>query len=331
MFKVDSDLAIHINRGDGGTLSVSANNETYDFEDGDKIKFNIYDQKGYNKKPLFTKEVTVQGVIKTYDNDGQLTGTYKQLEYIEGHDGYIDTNRSLRFDVFPNIEIVAQFNKIANSALFGMNYTTSSNNWNIHYTKSSNTTSYIMNSQTASQNYDGKFHTYKLVRNTDTDKYEMYYDETKTGTATTLTAINKNLYIGAVNTESSDPSTYTGFTGKIKSVKIDNTEYLPVKNLSNSKVGLLNMSSGSFYSSADTDHEFTAPPGTYDTKHVNIPLDESTTDFVPEINKKKTYWYDITLNEDTTIIGYEDADGEHPGAKLFNVYPAKTSFDDEDE
>lgn len=40
--------------------------------------------------------------------------------------------------------------------------------------------------------------------------------------------------------------------------------------------------------------------------------------FSGDINKPVTYWYEISLNEDKTIIGYDE-----DGAKLFIVYPAE--------
>lgn len=49
-----------------------------------------------------------------------------------------------------------------------------------------------------------------------------------------------------------------------------------------------------------------------------IALTESDTTIESIINKQITYWYDITLNYDKTIIGYDDE-----GAKEFIIYPAK--------
>lgn len=39
--------------------------------------------------------------------------------------------------------------------------------------------------------------------------------------------------------------------------------------------------------------------------------------FGEDINKPKTYWYEISVNEDSTIVGYDE-----DGPKLFIVYPA---------
>ena len=51
---------------------------------------------------------------------------------------------------------------------------------------------------------------------------------------------------------------------------------------------------------------------------VEIPLTEEDTTFGDIPNKPITYWYDITLNEDLTVVGYNEE-----GARLFNQYPAK--------
>ena len=49
---------------------------------------------------------------------------------------------------------------------------------------------------------------------------------------------------------------------------------------------------------------------------VEIPLTEEDTKSFPLANKPKTYWYDIVLNDTTTILGYDDE-----GAKLLVAYP----------
>lgn len=49
---------------------------------------------------------------------------------------------------------------------------------------------------------------------------------------------------------------------------------------------------------------------------VEIPLTEEDTKNFPLANKPKTYWYDIVLNDTTTILGYDDE-----GAKLLVAYP----------
>ncbi|WP_288910806.1 hypothetical protein [uncultured Thomasclavelia sp.] len=52
------------------------------------------------------------------------------------------------------------------------------------------------------------------------------------------------------------------------------------------------------------------------TEYPEIPLTAEDTKNFPLLNKRKTYWYDIVLNDDTTILGY-DSDG----AKKIVVYP----------
>jgi hypothetical protein len=54
------------------------------------------------------------------------------------------------------------------------------------------------------------------------------------------------------------------------------------------------------------------------TTVVEIPLTEELTSKFPLLNKKATYWYDIALNETTTILGMDDE-----GAKKIIVYPAE--------
>jgi hypothetical protein len=55
------------------------------------------------------------------------------------------------------------------------------------------------------------------------------------------------------------------------------------------------------------------------TEQVNIELNEEDTLFAPESNKALTYWYDISLNETQTIVGYSSENGP----KLFIITPAK--------
>lgn len=47
-----------------------------------------------------------------------------------------------------------------------------------------------------------------------------------------------------------------------------------------------------------------------------IPLTAEDTKLFPLANKKKTYWYDLVLNDETTILGIDDE-----GAKKIIVYP----------
>lgn len=51
---------------------------------------------------------------------------------------------------------------------------------------------------------------------------------------------------------------------------------------------------------------------------VDIPLTEEEMTFGEISNKPVTYWYDITLNEDATVVCYNEN-----GAKEFIQYPAK--------
>lgn len=54
------------------------------------------------------------------------------------------------------------------------------------------------------------------------------------------------------------------------------------------------------------------------TKSVNLALSKQKTVIGEDINKPKTYWYEISLNETITIIGYDE-----DGAKEFIIYPAE--------
>lgn len=47
-----------------------------------------------------------------------------------------------------------------------------------------------------------------------------------------------------------------------------------------------------------------------------IPLTAEDTKLFELTNKRKTYWYDIVLNDEITILGYDDE-----GAKKLIVYP----------
>lgn len=49
---------------------------------------------------------------------------------------------------------------------------------------------------------------------------------------------------------------------------------------------------------------------------VELPLTEEETKSFPLNNKPQTYWYDIILNDTTTILGYDNE-----GAKKIIVYP----------
>ena len=54
------------------------------------------------------------------------------------------------------------------------------------------------------------------------------------------------------------------------------------------------------------------------TESVDIPLTEEDTTFGNIYNKPTTYWYDITLNDDMTVVCYNEE-----GPKEFIQYPAK--------
>ncbi len=52
------------------------------------------------------------------------------------------------------------------------------------------------------------------------------------------------------------------------------------------------------------------------TEYPEIQLTEEDTKAFDLLNKKKTYWYDIVLNDTTTILGYDEE-----GASKLVVYP----------
>lgn len=52
------------------------------------------------------------------------------------------------------------------------------------------------------------------------------------------------------------------------------------------------------------------------TQYPEIQLTEEDTKAFDLLNKKKTYWYDIVLNDTTTILGYDEE-----GASKLVVYP----------
>lgn len=52
-----------------------------------------------------------------------------------------------------------------------------------------------------------------------------------------------------------------------------------------------------------------------ETISVEIPLTEKLTKMFPQTSKAKTYWYDIALNDTTTILGLDE-----DGAKKIIVY-----------
>lgn len=58
--------------------------------------------------------------------------------------------------------------------------------------------------------------------------------------------------------------------------------------------------------------------GADDVESVYIYLTEEDTTFGKPVNKDTIYWYDITLNNETTLVCYDEE-----GPKEFIVYPAK--------
>lgn len=51
---------------------------------------------------------------------------------------------------------------------------------------------------------------------------------------------------------------------------------------------------------------------------IDIPLTKADTTFAKIENRETVYWYDITLNEDSTVVCYNE-----DGAKEMIIYPAK--------
>lgn len=49
-----------------------------------------------------------------------------------------------------------------------------------------------------------------------------------------------------------------------------------------------------------------------------IPLTEELTSKFPLLNKKASYWYEISLNDTLTVLGFD-----HEGSKQIIVYPAE--------
>ena len=54
------------------------------------------------------------------------------------------------------------------------------------------------------------------------------------------------------------------------------------------------------------------------TENVYIELTEAETTFGNPVNKPTIFWYDVTLNDNLTVICYDE-----DGAKEFIEYPAK--------
>lgn len=67
MLKIETDGTISINRGDTGTITVTANNEEYEFQPNDVITLRIFEKKGYTKEPVLEKSVTISEVTTEVD------------------------------------------------------------------------------------------------------------------------------------------------------------------------------------------------------------------------------------------------------------------------
>lgn len=56
------DRTIKIHRGDEGTIIYDifvSDTQHYTFQIGDKVKFTVFEKKGYDKRPVFQKEVII--------------------------------------------------------------------------------------------------------------------------------------------------------------------------------------------------------------------------------------------------------------------------------
>lgn len=58
------------------------------------------------------------------------------------------------------------------------------------------------------------------------------------------------------------------------------------------------------------------------TEYPELPLTEEETKLFELADKKKTYWYELSLNETTTLFGFDDE-----GAEKIIVYPGLTKYD----
>lgn len=67
MLKIESDGTISLNRGDKGTITVTANDGEYEFQSGDVITLRIFEKKGYNKEPLLEKSIEVSKIVDEVD------------------------------------------------------------------------------------------------------------------------------------------------------------------------------------------------------------------------------------------------------------------------
>lgn len=67
MLKIETDGTISINRGDTGTITVTANDGEYEFQPEDVITLRIFEKKGYNKEPLLEKSIEVSKIVDEVD------------------------------------------------------------------------------------------------------------------------------------------------------------------------------------------------------------------------------------------------------------------------
>ena len=67
MLKIESDGTISLNRGDKGTITVTANDGEYEFQPEDVITLRIFEKKGYNKEPLLEKSIEVSKIVDEVD------------------------------------------------------------------------------------------------------------------------------------------------------------------------------------------------------------------------------------------------------------------------
>lgn len=67
MLKIEADGTISLNRGDKGTITITANDGEYEFQSGDVIVLRVFEKKGYNKSPLLEKSIIVDKVTDEVD------------------------------------------------------------------------------------------------------------------------------------------------------------------------------------------------------------------------------------------------------------------------
>lgn len=67
MLKIETDGTVSLNRGDKGTITVTANDGEYEFQPEDVITLRIFEKKGYNKEPLLEKSIEVSKIADEVD------------------------------------------------------------------------------------------------------------------------------------------------------------------------------------------------------------------------------------------------------------------------